>query len=145
MKLQVTVAHLWVSICFVFQTHEGLAREYTHTKGIVHMSLSGFCVGKGTPRYVDRQKVTINVSQTRETARPEGIKEGFLGEKNLVSTQDSSLLHRTLLYSGLHRFFSSVITSWGDSLPPLLLRGGNGPPSWPWWRGTLLCSHIEKL
>lgn len=31
-KPQVTVAHLWVSICFVFQTHEGLAREYVHKR-----------------------------------------------------------------------------------------------------------------
>lgn len=75
-KPQVTVAHLWVSICFVFQTHGGLAREYTHKKGIVHMSHSGFCVGKGTPRYVDWQKVTINVSQIKETARPGAIKRG---------------------------------------------------------------------
>lgn len=110
------------------------------------MSLSGSCVGKGTPRYVDRQKVTVNVSQTRETARPGAIKEGFLGEENLVSTQESSMLHRSLLLdNGRHRFFSSVVTSQGDSLPPLLLRGGNGPPSWPWWLGALLCSHIEKL
>lgn len=75
-KPQVTVAHLWVSICFVFQTHGGLAREYTHKKGIVHMSHSGSCVGKGTPRYVDWQKVTINVSQIKETARPGAIKRG---------------------------------------------------------------------
>lgn len=86
------------------------------------------------------------MSQTRATARPGAIKEGFLGEENLVSTQESSMLHRTLLLdNGLHRFFSSVVTSQGDSLPPLLLRGGNGPPSWPWWLGALLCSRIEKL
>lgn len=58
------------------------------------MSHSGSCVGKGTPRYVDRQKVTINVSQIKETARPGAIKKGFLVEENCDCTQDSSVLHR---------------------------------------------------
>ena len=40
---QVTVAHLWVSICFVFQTHEGLAREYTHKRDCPYVTFWLLC------------------------------------------------------------------------------------------------------
>lgn len=144
-KPQVTVAHLWVRICFVFQTHGGLARKYTHKKGNVRMSHSGSCVGKGTPRYVDRQKVTINVSQIKETARPGAIKEGFLVEENLVSTQDSSVLHR----SPFPVQWSSLIFSLLSSSPreiPFHLYCSEEEMGLPLGHGGLEhCSHTEKL